>query len=206
MVLLLLLVFRFISVLFPYVVFAFLLLALLAINCSARVTTIQIDEEAPRNSSALYTCTCSQGACSNIPKDNAYFLTSFCDKSVSCPPGTLSGWGMTCNSYYSADRQRFGCGSTIQCCCTKKSGVCANLRVIDFGPACSVENSAGGPVVDASSSMCKTCTGGTSCGWSDRVPVTCKKIGEAGLSDSMLGPCTTDPEQFPDLPVCQDSY
>ena len=31
------------------------------------------------------TCTCnSNGMCTNIPADNNYYLTSFCDKSVAC--------------------------------------------------------------------------------------------------------------------------
>ena len=50
--------------------------------------------------------TCSQGMCSDIPADNVYYLTSFCDSSVAC--GTFSG---NCNEYYMADYKRFGCNS-----------------------------------------------------------------------------------------------
>ena len=50
-----------------------------------------------------------------------------------------------------------------------------NLKVIDGGPSCAVESSAGGPVVDASYSACKFFTGSTSCGWSDHISVVCKK-------------------------------
>lgn len=32
------------------------------------------------------------------------------------------------------------------------------MKVIDGGPACYVENDAGGPVIDASFSMCQSCT------------------------------------------------
>jgi len=113
-------------------------------------------------------CTCnSNGMCTNIPADSKYYLTSFCDKSVAC--GAFSG---NCNEYYSADYSRFGCGSIISCC---QGSDCLNLKVIDGGPGCSVENSAGGPVVDASYSACKHFTGSTSCGWSDHISVTCKK-------------------------------
>ncbi len=50
--------------------------------------------------------TCKNGMCSDIPTDNKYYLTSFCDKSVAC--GTFSG---NCNEYYAADYSRFGCGA-----------------------------------------------------------------------------------------------
>ncbi len=49
---------------------------------------------------------CVQGMCSDIPSNNQYYLTSFCDKSVAC--GSFSG---DCNEYYSADYSRFGCGA-----------------------------------------------------------------------------------------------
>mmetsp|Transcript_13263 Transcript_13263/g.19903 ORF Transcript_13263/g.19903 Transcript_13263/m.19903 type:complete len:188 (-) Transcript_13263:158-721(-) len=114
------------------------------------------------------TCTCnSHNMCTNMPSDNVYYLTSFCDSSVAC--GSFSG---NCNEYYSADYSRFGCNSIISCC---KGSDCVNLKVIDGGPSCSVENSAGKPVVDASYSTCKHFTGSTSCGWSDHISVTCKK-------------------------------
>ena len=116
-----------------------------------------------------------------MPSDNVYYLTSFCDSSVACGKilfnwfcittfdiriilliwGSFSG---NCNDYYSADYSRFGCNSIISCC---KGSDCVNLKVIDGGPSCSVENSAGKPVVDASYSTCKHFTGSTSCGtWS----------------------------------------
>ena len=75
-----------------------------------------------------------------------------------CEIGSFSG---DCNEYYSADYSRFGCNSIISCC---QSSNCVNLKVIDGGPSCSVENSAGRPVVDASYSTCKHFTGSTSCG------------------------------------------
>ena len=121
-----------------------------------------------------HACTCnSNGMCTNIPADNKYYLTSFCDSSVAC--GAFSG---DCNEYYSADYSRFGCGSIISCC---QGSDCLNLKVIDGGPGCSVENNAGGPVVDASDSTCKHFTGRTSCGWSDHVSVTCKKTSFSAL-------------------------
>jgi hypothetical protein len=53
---------------------------------------------------------CYNGMCKDIPADNTYYLTSFCDKSVAC--GSFSG---DCNEYYAADYARFGCGAISKC-------------------------------------------------------------------------------------------
>lgn len=110
---------------------------------------------------------CKNGMCSDIPSNNQYYLTSFCDKSVAC-----GSWSGNCNEYYSADYSRFGCNSIISCC---RSSDCVNLKVIDGGPGCTVEDSAKKQIVDASYSTCKHFTGSTSCGYSDKITVTCKK-------------------------------
>jgi hypothetical protein len=55
-------------------------------------------------------CTCVNDMCTNIPSNNEYYLTSFCDSSVAC--GSFSG---DCNAYYSADYARFGCNSVSEC-------------------------------------------------------------------------------------------
>ena len=106
--------------------------------------------------------------CSDKPKDNIYYLTSFCDKQVAC--GHFSG---NCNEYFSASSQRFGCGSVLKCCQGTK---CVQLKVIDAGPAGWVEDKAGKQIIDASYSTCKFFTGGTGCGWSDRIKVTCTQV------------------------------
>lgn len=113
--------------------------------------------------------TCSQHMCSDIPSDNGYYLTSFCDPSVSC-----GSWSGDCNEYFCADYKRFGCHAIISCC---QNSDCLNLKVIDGGPNCDVEDSAGKQVVDASYSACEHFTGSKSCGWSDRVSVKCHKTG-----------------------------
>jgi hypothetical protein len=76
------------------------------------------------------------------------------------------------------------------------------LKVIDGGPGCSVEDSAHKQIVDASYSTCKHFTGSTSCGWSDKVSIVCKKTSYtiedttdvAGYSQEKpkipLGPCS----------------
>ena len=84
----------------------------------------------------------------------------------------------------------------VSCC---QGSNCLNLKVIDGGPSCAVEDSAHKQVVDASYSTCKHFTGSTSCGWSDKITVTCKKtsyVVEDTLSvvaykaNIPLGPCS----------------
>ena len=41
--------------------------------------------------------TCKSGMCSDIPADNMYYLTSFCDKSVAC--GSFSGMQLALTHY-----------------------------------------------------------------------------------------------------------
>ena len=150
--------------------------------------------------SACTSTQCVSNMCTNIPSNNQYYLTSFCDASVAC--GSFSG---NCFEWYCADYKRFGCNSIISCC---QGTNCVNLKVIDGGPSCAVESSAGGPVVDASYSTCKHFTGSTSCGWSDHISVNCVKTSSTihdtndPLSDIYdplnatgkipLGPCTYD--------------
>ena len=153
------------------------------------------------------TCTCNQyNMCTNIPADNNFYLTSFCDSSVAC--GAFSG---NCNEYYSADYSRFGCNSVISCC---QGSDCLNLKVIDGGPSCDVENKAGKPVIDASYSTCKHFTGSTSCGWSDHVPINCKKTSYT-LEDTIelggiipLGPCSYSKRFSQDklVPLCGSDF
>ena len=148
----------------------------------------------------------AQTMCKNIPADNVYYLTSFCDAVTACGPSCGN-----CQSYYAADSQRFGCNAILNCC---RSGSCLNLKVIDAGPACKYETQSGKPIIDASYSACQHWTGSTSCGWSDKIAITCKKT--AGLimdpsnfaAEEMyagipLGPCTWKSSEITEqLPFC----
>ena len=109
-----------------------------------------------------------------------------------------------------ADYKRFGCGSIVSCC---KGSDCLNLKVIDGGPGCSVEDSAHKQIVDASYSTCKHFTGSTSCGWSDKITVVCKKTSYsvADINDNIvkgtqisLGPCSYNATfaQEKQVPMC----
>lgn len=48
------------------------------------------------------------GMCRDIPKDNTYFLTSFCDQEVACPPYTYD-CSLSNREYFAADRQVGAC-------------------------------------------------------------------------------------------------
>ena len=73
--------------------------------------------------------------------------------SACLPPGACHSHG----EYFSADRQRYGCGNYINIC---RNGRCIKAYVVDYGPSCFVENDAGGPVLDASPAICSGLTGG----------------------------------------------
>jgi hypothetical protein len=133
-------------------------------------------------------------ACSNIPSDHVYYLTSFCDKTTAC--GISCG---NCSWPYAADSQRFGCKSTINC---KKGQQSINLEVIDYGPNCDLERKSGKPIIDASYTTCKLFTGSTSCGWSDKIAVTCVKVASPAYAGKItLGECTWNPDDS-SLPYC----
>ena len=143
---------------------------------------------------SLLSCILCQKACSNIPADNVYYLTSFCDKQTAC--GKSCG---NCTWYYAADSQRFKCGSKISCA---RSTHNVNLEVIDYGPDCELERKSGKPIIDASYSTCKLFTGSNSCGWSDKFSVICKKISAPGRGEGIpLGECTWDSSNTK-LPFC----
>lgn len=138
----------------------------------------------------------SQTACSDIPADHIYYLTSFCDQTTAC--GKSCG---NCTWGYAADKQRFGCGSVISC---TRSGKSINLEVIDYGPDCTLEKKSGKPIIDASFSACKLFTGSTSCGWSDRLAVECKKIASPEQKVGIpLGVCTWSQDEISEeTPYC----
>jgi len=122
-------------------------------------------------------------ACCGKPGNGLYYLTSFDGATCSCGPCHSHG------PYFAADRQRFGCFANLNVC---RGGKCVKVTVTDYGPSCFVENNAGGPVLDASPSVCQALTGSTSCGWSDHFSVSVS----VALDDRPLGPFTVTPEEF----------
>jgi len=133
-----------------------------------------------------YTCTECEGMCCNIPSNNRYYLTDFC----AGYPHDETSCGEYCDQYtwFTADRQRFGCNVNLKIC---GNGKCCNARVIDAGPADWVEQDAGMPIVDASPQVCSYLFGYSSCGWSDRLLIT------ATVTDEVeLGPVKVTPEEY----------
>lgn len=69
----------------------------------------------------------TRGFCPSLPlgSDGQFFLTDFDGSSCSCGPCHQYG------DYFSADRSRFGCGTSLNVCA---SGTCVKLVVTDYGP------------------------------------------------------------------------
>lgn len=76
-----------------------------------KIATIAAVAVAP--AMACLSGSCSQNMCSDIPANDVYYLTSFCDAEVAC--GSFSG---DCNEYFMADYKRFGCNSIGNASCT----------------------------------------------------------------------------------------
>jgi len=125
---------------------------------------------------ALLACTqacspCDGNMCCDIPANHEYFLTDFCGGAGTMSCGESCGY----TSYYTADRQRFGCGKYLQIC---GYGKCLKAQVADAGPAAFVENDAGGPIIDASPQVCRYIANAGSCGWSDHFRITAELTAE----------------------------
>jgi len=125
-------------------------------------------------------------ACCGKPSNDIYFLTDFNGQSCSCGPCYQYG------NYFSADRQRFGCGTSLYVC---RGSKCVHLKVTDYGPSCFVENDAGGAVLDASPDVCRDLTGASSCGWSDHFAVHVS----ISLGERPLGPFNVTEAEFADI-------
>jgi len=117
-------------------------------------------------------------ACAGKPSDGRYFLTSF-DDHATCSCGHCHRLG----PYFLANRSRWPCGTRIKICRDTK---CVVAGVTDFGPGCSVETRAGGPVIDASKPVCQHLFGTTSCGWSDHYRITAEVVS----GSTPFGPAT----------------
>ncbi len=99
--------------------------------------------------------------CCNTPANDLYYLTSFDGgESMACG-GNADGV-----SYYATSWVRWGCGAKLRVT-NPATGACAVVEVKDAGPASWVEDSAGGPVLDASTQVCRDLFASSSCGWSD---------------------------------------
>lgn len=129
-------------------------------------------------------------ACTGKPASGNYFLTTFDGSSCSCGPCHEYG------PYFTADRQRFGCGAHLIVC---RGGNCVKSRVTDYGPGCWVENDAGGPILDAGPALCQNLTGHSSCGWSDHFTVHVSVALSPEEDGRPLGLFKVTPAEFADI-------
>ena len=72
-------------------------------------------------------------------------------------------------NWYMADGGRFGCLARVRVT-NPKNGKSAVLVALDYGPSCTVENNAGGPVIDMSVPAITHLFGGEQ-GWADHAAV-----------------------------------
>ena len=125
-------------------------------------------------------------ACTGIPKNGNYYLTDFDGSSCACGPCHKYG------EWFAADKQRFGCGAHLSVCKgwgePQETVTCVKVTVVDYGPSCFVEDDAGGPVLDASPSVCRAITGGGSCGWSDHFKIHVTRTSAPEADGIPLGP------------------
>jgi hypothetical protein len=126
---------------------------------------------------------CHGTASSTIPASHEYVLTSFGNSpsdngEMSCGEYTDDGdW------YYSASRQRYGCGSHVK---VEANGKCVVVETDDYGPDVCVENAAGMPILDASPLVAEHLFGTSSAGWSDGLKVMVTEV----AATTPLGICT----------------
>lgn len=124
------------------------------------------------------------------PSDDLYYLTSFGGGSdtqrVACGGRVADGlW------YYLADSWRFGCGARVRIT-NPQNGASVVAQVIDVGPACWVEERAGGPIIDASPLVARHLFGHPMVGWSDRKIVRAEPV----AGDTPLGPVGSGSSQL----------
>ena len=124
---------------------------------------------------------CSGVASVVIPDDDLYYLTTFGGgadaQHTACGRPVDGSW------FYIAGERRFGCGARVAIT-NPMTGVACVAEVVDDGPACFVEESAGGPVIDASPLVAQHLFGTRSIGWSDRKIVRAELVDR----DTPLGP------------------
>jgi len=138
---------------------------------------------------------CYNIECCDIPTNELYLLTTFCDQETACGPSCSS------LTYFSADSQRFGCGNSLTICIPNTTN-CVGVKVIDSGPNVQVENTAGSPIIDASAQVCQDLFNSNECGYSDG------NVIQAFVSTFPIpiGPFTMTPELMVKIKAGHEAY
>lgn len=163
-----------------------LLAVSLAVSTAACTASVDIYEDQGATSGASIVTVspdlsgCHGHAATTIPSDGRYVMTTFGggadDQPMSCG-GYADGTG-----WYTADRQRYGCGAHLQ---VQANGNCVVLEAQDYGPDQCVETAAHMPVLDMSPRASKALYGVSGAGWSDHLVVTVTEVD----ASTPLGPC-----------------
>jgi hypothetical protein len=139
------------------------------------------DHQVDPNSSDEALTGCHGKAASTVPAGGSMILTTFGGpgegQKMSCGQSTKNGtW------YYSASRQRYGCGAHLK---VEARGKCVVVEADDYGPDVCVETRAGKPILDASPMVSKYLFGAGGAGWSDHLAITVTQVAQS----TPLGPC-----------------
>jgi hypothetical protein len=126
---------------------------------------------------------CHHQASRIIPDDGIFVVTTFGGPDepssglMSCGENTRNGsW------YYSASRQRFGCGAHVR---MTSATSCVVVETDDYGPDVCVENAAGLPIMDVSPLAASALFGVSHAGWSDHRTALVEVVDDS----TPLGPC-----------------
>ena len=148
---------------------------------------------------------------------------------VKLKPPNSSFWTLSHHFWPSLQgASRFGCNKMLKCCSNSK---CTTLKVIDDvcfslsstctfqrfsfdhwtpftstqGPNCRIEQMANMPIIDASLSTCQYFTGSKSCGYTDKILITCTVVSnEDQIITGEPGPCalTSEDAKAEGIPLC----
>lgn len=98
------------------------------------------------------------------------------------------GNSRTANKWYVASSQRYGCHQHLKL--TASNGKCVVVSTEDAGPATSVEQRAGKPILDSSPAVAEYLFGESGLGWSDVKKSPSKYIVTAEKTTAAVGPCS----------------
>ena len=163
----------------------------------AAAFAVAVAMQAPRASAQCVLCADYDFLCCNIPADNLYVLTSFTGgESMACGGNATGDW------YYSTSWVRWYCDAKLRIT-NPETGDCVVVQVADAGPASWVEDSAGMPIIDASTLVCEDLFGTSSCGWSDGFVVEAIQVDD----DTPLGAegCASDTDADTDADTDTDT-
>jgi hypothetical protein len=147
---------------------------------SVELISNAINEEVGGPGSTCTPCANYDFLCCNVPANDMYYLTSYEGGGTMACGGSADGV-----SYYATSWVRWSCGAKLRIT-NPANNSCVVVEVKDAGPATWVENNADGPILDASTQVCRDLFNSSSCGWSDARTIEVIEVAET----TPTGPCS----------------